>query len=420
MSRLMLILFFASQSLLIAQEQYVYRIRAEVPGEEPRILAGFCVKGIAGIVTSLHGVVASNNISAKSASNVVYKDLRIRQVDVKSDAAVLSSPELDKHSDVGFAIGDATSLSPGELVFVAGFPQGIDEHTRHLIVGYPPKKNLTHLIPPASSSDFATRKSPSVDLDVIEFDSTLVPGHSGGPVWNQRGEVVCIANGGIVGADISWAVPLGPLESINKWSGVQAQTDEMQRLSKLKDVGLFAYQFEGASHPSAQVVTQSSVGAATGLRDWILGDQRAFRRNIEQPRQLVKLYLHQLDDLSKTPGDQSIQLAVMRSGQYLASLSPTLGYSYQYISKLQDLKNHLDDLNEGLSLNSAERGLLSDQLDQIQKMLRNTIMLASVISNTEPSSINVKQDAFNQTVVNSETGILNANIDLLQTIAAKR
>src|SRR4029077_19885056 len=101
MSRLMLILFFASHSLLVAQEQYVYRIRAEGPGGKPRILAGFCVKGIAGIGTILHGVVASNNISAKSESNEVYKDLRIRQVDVKSDAAVLSSPELDKPSDVG-------------------------------------------------------------------------------------------------------------------------------------------------------------------------------------------------------------------------------------------------------------------------------------------------------------------------------
>jgi hypothetical protein len=164
---------------------------------------------------------------------------------------------------------------------------------------------------------------------------------------------------------------------------------------------------------------QSSITAATGLRDWILGDQKAFRKNIEQPRQLVKLYLHQVDDLSNAPGDQSIQLAVMRTGQYLASLSPTLGYSFEYISKLQDLKNHLDDLDEGLSLNSAERGILSDQLDQIQKMLRNTIMLVSVISNTEPASINVKQNAFNDTFVNSETGILNANIELMQNIARK-
>jgi S1-C subfamily serine protease len=233
MSRLILILFFAGHSLLMAQEQYVYKIRAEVQGEKPRILAGFCVKGIAGMVTSLHGVAASNNISAQSASNKVYKGLRIKQVDVKSDAAILSSPELETHADVGSTVGDATSLSPGEVVFVTGFPQGIDEHTRHIIVGYPPKKNLARLIPPDSSKDFEMRKSPSVDIDVIEFDSTSVPGHSGGPVWNKSGEVVCIANGGIVGADISWAVPLDPFKSVNKWPGVQAETDEMQRLSKL-------------------------------------------------------------------------------------------------------------------------------------------------------------------------------------------
>ena len=86
-------LFYGYSVMAQTPSPHTYRIKAAGCIHEPtqRQLTGFRMKGKRGIVTALHGVVDCDSISAVTddTSAPYFNDLRIREVDIERDSALL-------------------------------------------------------------------------------------------------------------------------------------------------------------------------------------------------------------------------------------------------------------------------------------------------------------------------------------------
>jgi hypothetical protein len=171
-----------------------------------RVLTGFRIAGLKGIVTAFHGVVGAAFISATSGSKT-YAGLSIQTADIARDIALLTSKEIESEPTApGFMIAEV----PPEYseVFVNGYPLGLIYPLE--TKGSLRKPSLTllrQLIPPGPAlTEFEARRSPAVDRNVVSVQADIQPGLSGAPVF-FHGQVVGIVNGGLLSGQsgIIWA-----------------------------------------------------------------------------------------------------------------------------------------------------------------------------------------------------------------------
>lgn len=200
-------------SVIMAQDnnlsKYVYLVRIRT-GNKIYIQTGFRKEGTKGIITALHGVaLADSPISAMNSDRDVLINLRIVEVDIKNDLALLSSKELSERESDGIEPPDR-EISIGERLHALGYPLGINFHRQPLEVGYPAKENLINLIPLESRRVFLRRGSPSLEIEVVNIAGSLLAGHSGAPIVNPTNRLVGVGNGGLLkgAANISWAIPI--------------------------------------------------------------------------------------------------------------------------------------------------------------------------------------------------------------------
>ncbi len=104
--------------------------------------------------------------------------------DVYSDLAVLLIPDLDR--DISPLPLDMESIPvPGSRVYAFGFPSGLNGTLTQGIVSS---------IGSGMGGEHAGRY---LMPNLVQSDSLLVPGHSGGPLLNTRGEVVGVTMGSV-------------------------------------------------------------------------------------------------------------------------------------------------------------------------------------------------------------------------------
>ena len=100
---------------------------------QPRnnVLSGFAatVADVRGIVTALHGVVGCQRITAFNLSHS-YANVRLERVNVRLDAAFLTSPELRTSPSAGL---ESTDAFAGTGLRVLGYPQGIEGQLSHVV-----------------------------------------------------------------------------------------------------------------------------------------------------------------------------------------------------------------------------------------------------------------------------------------------
>lgn len=206
----------------------VYRIRGQ-PGD--RLLTGFGanVAGVPGIVTALHGVIGCNRISGFNLTQD-FSDLQIRKVNVRLDAAFLTSARLSG----GTAFGLVKSPDfAGTDLRVVGYPQGLQYQLSHSVgVQVRPLVHLKELLPPSILLELEKRKSPHPEEIVLSLTGSVQNGYSGAPVLAEQGGVVAVVNGGLGGGtlNIGWAIPYGNIT----W---QEPGDYQSDLNRLAGVG---------------------------------------------------------------------------------------------------------------------------------------------------------------------------------------
>jgi hypothetical protein len=177
-----------------------------------RYFTGFKLKGERGILTALHAVVGCQQTTAVSSDNntTTFSDLRIRQVDLDRDAALLLTATDEPNTSGGLEKG--FEVLAEERLTVWGFPYAFYRLLdTPLTVHQVPFATWIGTNPETVKMLNARGGSPSLTAQMININGFFVPGHSGAPLINEKNEVVAIGGGGIQGLGFGLASPVWQL-----------------------------------------------------------------------------------------------------------------------------------------------------------------------------------------------------------------
>ena len=156
------------------------------------------------ILTNNHVVNQSGNITVKvKFTDEREEEVKIEGKDIYSDLAVLSL-KADKIISAA-SIGSSEKMRLGDTVFAVGCPIDTEYYwsvTRGVLSGKDRMVEV-NLTSNSTQSDYV--------IKVLQTDTTINSGNSGGPLANANGEVVGITNMKLVSSEIenmSFAIPI--------------------------------------------------------------------------------------------------------------------------------------------------------------------------------------------------------------------
>lgn len=183
-----------------------------ISGEERRQGSGFLVSSGGDIVTNLHVVDRAKRVTVTFRDGTRLEEVAVRSFDVERDLVVLVV-ELPGHA-VGWPaleLGDSSALEPGDRILVIGSPLGLEQTvTDGIISAWREPKEAP------DPDDYRDGASPTgLDLPrcrLLQISADITAGSSGGPVLNERAEVIGVASAGVSGASgLNFAVPVDEL-----------------------------------------------------------------------------------------------------------------------------------------------------------------------------------------------------------------
>lgn len=153
------------------------------------------------------------------------------------DIAIL---KVDKTNLPTVNLGEDTTLTTGDNVFVIGYPGAA---TFHELLS---KESVIE--PTMTSGLISARKTMQGGWEVFQTDAAITHGNSGGPAFNEKGQVIGIATFGSIdyetGQEIQGLNFLIPISLAKEFLREINVTPEESRLSKLYQEGLILYDDE--------------------------------------------------------------------------------------------------------------------------------------------------------------------------------
>ncbi|HEY6410318.1 MAG TPA: trypsin-like peptidase domain-containing protein [Ktedonobacteraceae bacterium] len=195
------------------------------------------------LVTNAHVVEGGTPVLA---AGTVPTPLRILRVDKQNDLAILAVDKELPSKPLPLASG---SVSPGELIFAIGNPEGLERTISQGIVS-------------------GLRKDG--DRDLLQISSPISHGSSGGPILNAKGEVVGVTVGTIEeGQNLNFAVPIVYVTTILKQNS-EAMKAFSQLIAELRERAgkgeMEAMELLGESYELGAGVAQDYAKAAFWFR----------------------------------------------------------------------------------------------------------------------------------------------------------
>lgn len=178
--------------------QQIQQSLVQIVSDEGSMGAGIIWKSDGLIVTNAHVVMGRDKLRNLQVvlQNGEHFDAQILVVDETLDIAALS---ISAQNLMPVKVGSSASLSIGQWLMAIGHPWGVlDAITAGVVIG------TGNQLPETSDK-----------RHWIALDMKMRPGHSGGALFNQAGEVVGI-NTMIQGHEVSFAVPIDVVKQFLK------------------------------------------------------------------------------------------------------------------------------------------------------------------------------------------------------------
>jgi S1-C subfamily serine protease len=160
--------------------------------------SGFVVSTDGRIVTNFHVIRGAREATIVTADGREFHDIELLATDEAHDLAVL---RIGTHGLKPLPLGDSAAAKPGEHVVAIGHPLGLGDTVSDGLVS-------------------GIRELPSTKQTMLQISAPISPGSSGGPVFNDRGEVIGVSALLITGGEnLNFAVPINeakPLLANNK------------------------------------------------------------------------------------------------------------------------------------------------------------------------------------------------------------
>jgi serine protease Do len=147
--------------------------------------SGFSVDSSGTIITNLHVVEGSSSIEVRFPSDEVFPVIGVKAVDRRRDIAIV---QIGGFKIPVVALGDSDLVRPADRVMVIGNPLGLENSVTAGII--------------SGVRDWGGYR-------ILQMDAAISSGNSGGPVINERGQVIGIATAYLKGGqNLNIAVPV--------------------------------------------------------------------------------------------------------------------------------------------------------------------------------------------------------------------
>ncbi|TMQ16644.1 MAG: serine protease [Deltaproteobacteria bacterium] len=162
-----------------------------------KIGTGFIVDKTGVVATNLHVVAGESAIKVRMYDGSQYPVMQISGVDPDRDLALLKIQPTKALQTL--KLGDSDAVSPGDQIVTIGNPLGLDYTVTSGLIS-----SVRQACPP---EDLAAGNCPK-EFKVLQISAAISPGSSGGPLFNQFGEVVGVTTRIIlIGQNLNFAVP---------------------------------------------------------------------------------------------------------------------------------------------------------------------------------------------------------------------
>jgi putative serine protease PepD len=168
---------------------------------------GFLVDSNGTIVTNAHVVGQAGHVQVRFNDKGAYHDAKVLSVDASTDLAAVKVDPSDVQGIRPLELADSDKAQVGDSVVAIGYPLGLDRTATAGIVS-----GLERQI--QSPNGFSIDK-------VIQTDAAVNPGNSGGPLLNDKGQVIGVnsqiataAGGGEGNVGIAFAIPSNTVKQV--------------------------------------------------------------------------------------------------------------------------------------------------------------------------------------------------------------
>ena len=153
---------------------------------------GFIVSADGRVVTNLHVIAGAAEAVVVLGDGRTFADVEVIGVDEQRDLAVLHIPATKLPS---VKLGDSGAVHPGDRVVAIGHPLGL---------GNTVSDGLVSAVRVLDES-----------LTLLQISAPIAPGSSGGPLFNEHGEVIGVATlYSNAGQNLNFGVPVGYLKPL--------------------------------------------------------------------------------------------------------------------------------------------------------------------------------------------------------------
>jgi serine protease Do len=171
---------------------------------------GFVVSDDGRIVTNVHVIRGASTATVVTSSGDEIADVELMATDEAHDLAVL---RVHAKGLKALPLGDSATAKPGEHVVAIGHPLGLGNTVSDGLV--------------SAIRDLSPTRT------MLQISAPISPGSSGGPLFNDRGEVIGVATLVITGGqNLNFAVPINlikPLLLIDRGTSLAAYKSSMER-----------------------------------------------------------------------------------------------------------------------------------------------------------------------------------------------
>jgi len=163
-----------------------------------KIGTGFILDKVGIVATNLHVVAGESQIRIRLYDGTQYPVMQIAGFDPARDLALLRiKPSKDLPT---LKLGDSDAVSAGDQIVAIGNPLGVFD--------YSVTSGLISQVRPVCGREEIAAQHCKQELTVLQISAAISPGSSGGPLFNQFGEVVGVTTAIITaGQNINLAVP---------------------------------------------------------------------------------------------------------------------------------------------------------------------------------------------------------------------
>jgi serine protease Do len=179
----------------IVQRSSAAIVRIEAGSD--KVGTGFILDKIGLVATNLHVVAGESSIKVRLYDGSQYAVMQIAGIDPDRDLAVLQIKPARELPVL--KLGDSDVMTAGDQIVTIGNPLGVFDYsvTEGLI---------SQVRPVCGRADIAAQRCKQ-ELTVLQISAAISPGSSGGPLFNQSGEVVGVTTAITSGQNLNLAVP---------------------------------------------------------------------------------------------------------------------------------------------------------------------------------------------------------------------